>query len=149
MVRAFSRFAEKVSVWTGRPVSFVASALIVVVWGISGPFFHYSDTWQLVINTGTTIITFLMVFVIQNSQNRDSKAIHAKLDELIRAMESARNEFMDAEEEPEQVLDRQIRELRALAQAQPHLTDEIASRVAEIGADQASGTQMDGGDPDP
>ena len=97
MVRAFSRFAEKVSVWTGRPLSFVVALMIIVVWAVSGPFFHYSDTWQLVINTGTTIITFLMVFVIQNSQNRDTMAIHSKLDEILRSLDNASNHLVGLE----------------------------------------------------
>ena len=128
----FNRIAARVTAALGSPFALFVAVAIIVVWAVTGPLFDFSDTWQLAINTGTTIVTFLMVFVIQNSQNRDSKAIHAKLDELIRAIESARNEFMDAEEEPEQVLDRQIRELRALAEAQPQLADTIASRVADI-----------------
>ena len=90
---------------------------------MTGPVFGFSDTWQLVINTATTIVTFLMVFVIQNSQNRDAKAVHAKLDELIRSIATARNEFVNAETEPEAMLDRQIDELRALAVQHPHLAD--------------------------
>jgi low affinity Fe/Cu permease len=97
MVRAFSRFAERVSSWTGRPAAFVVASIVVVVWAICGPFFHYSDTWQLVINTGTTIITFLMVFVIQNSQNRDTMAIHSKLDEILRSLDNASNQLVGLE----------------------------------------------------
>ena len=118
----------------GSPFALLIAVAVILIWALTGPLFAFSDTWQLAINTGTTIVTFLMVFVIQNSQNRDSKAIHAKLDELIRAIDSARNEFMDAEEEPERILDRQIRELRALAQAQPELAGTIASAVADIGS---------------
>jgi low affinity Fe/Cu permease len=95
--------------------------------------FGFSDTWQLVINTGTTIVTFLMVFVIQNAQNRDSKALHAKLDELIRSIETARNEFVDAENEPEEVLDRQIAEIRAwAAQASPGSRRKLAQRLTDV-----------------
>jgi len=92
----FTRIASSVSRWTGKPLTFIACALIVVVWAATGPVFRYSDTWQLVINTGTTIVTFLMVFLIQNTQNRDGAAIQAKLDELIRASK-AKNEFIAIE----------------------------------------------------
>ena len=80
----FSRFASKAARLVGHPAMFLGAILTLVVWGASGPFFHYSDTWQLVINTGTSVLTFLVVFLIQNTQNRDAKAIHLKLDELIR-----------------------------------------------------------------
>lgn len=93
----FERFAQGVAGWAGRPPAFVFAFLIIIVWGISGPLFHWSDTWQLVINTGTTIVTFLMVFLIQNAQNRDAAAIQAKLDEVIRAVDKARNEFIGIE----------------------------------------------------
>uniref|UniRef100_UPI0005B26CA5 low affinity iron permease family protein n=1 Tax=Methylobacterium sp. B34 TaxID=95563 RepID=UPI0005B26CA5 len=88
---AFSRFARWMERQSGRPGAFVTAFAVVLVWGVTGPLFHFSDTWQLVINTGTTIVTFLMVFIIQNAQNRDTQAIHLKLDELIRATRFARN----------------------------------------------------------
>lgn len=88
---------------------------MIVAWILTGPVFGFSDTWQLVINTGTIIVTFLMVFVIQNTQNRDAKAVHTKLDELLRATEGARNRFVLAEDETEEELDAEVRELRALA----------------------------------
>ena len=94
----FRKAASKTAHAVGSPWAFMGAVVIIAGWGISGPIFHYSDTWQLVINTGTTIITFLMVFLIQNTQNRDSHAIHIKLDELIRALEPARNSLMCAEE---------------------------------------------------
>lgn len=94
----FSAFARRASDWAGRPVTFAAAVGLIVTWAVAGPLFGFSDTWQLVINTSTTIITFLMVFVIQNSQNRDSEAVHVKLDELIRAIESANNNLLDLEE---------------------------------------------------
>lgn len=94
----FRKFANKTSYITGTAMSFVISLLIIVVWGITGPAFNFSDTWQLVINTGTTIITFLMVFLIQNTQNRDAKAVHLKLDELLRAVGQARTELVGLED---------------------------------------------------
>ena len=94
--RAFTAVASATSRWTGRASAFLLCCLIVIVWAATGPLFHYSDTWQLVINTGTTIVTFLMVFLIQNTQNRDNAAVQAKLDELIRASK-AKNEFIGIE----------------------------------------------------
>jgi len=101
----FETFATKITCWTGSSMAFGVALLIVVVWLISGPFFHYSDTWQLVINTGTTIITFLMVFLIQKSQNKDSKAIQIKLNELIAASRHASNRIVDIEDLTEDELD--------------------------------------------
>src|SRR4029079_7289501 len=101
----FNAIADRITRALGSPFALAIAAAIILVWVLTGPVFGFSDTWQLVINTATTIVTFLMVFVIQASQNRDSKAIHAKLDELIRSIRSARNEFLDAEEEPEAWLD--------------------------------------------
>jgi low affinity Fe/Cu permease len=95
--RMFEQVAAKVAASTGRPSAFMLALAVIVVWAVTGPLFHWSDTWQLVINTGTTIVTFLMVFLIQNAQNRDASAIQAKLDELIRAATDARNEFIGIE----------------------------------------------------
>jgi len=94
---AFRLFARRSSMVLGSAWVFGIAFLVIVVWGLTGPAFHYSNTWQLIINTGTTIVTFLMVFLIQNTQNRDSKAAHLKLDEIIRALEGARNELIDLE----------------------------------------------------
>ena len=93
----FARFSSTASNWVGSKWAFSAAILIVLLWGVTGPLFHYSDTWQLVINTGTTIVTFLMVFLIQNTQNRDAQAINLKLDELIYSISAANNQMMDIE----------------------------------------------------
>ena len=95
----FTRAASKTATTMGSPQAFIAAVALILVWAISGPFFNFSSDWQLVVNTGTTIGTFLMVFLIQNAQNRDARAMHLKLDELIRATPHARKEFMEAEEE--------------------------------------------------
>src|SRR6187455_1270808 len=100
----FRKFAHKTSTIVGSPWSFIVAVGIIVVWAVTGPLFHFSDTWQLVINTSTTIVTFLMVFLIQNTQNRDAKAIHLKLDELIRCIKGARNTLIDLEEMSEEEL---------------------------------------------
>jgi len=94
---SFGVFARKTSSVLGSAWAFVLAILIIVIWALTGPTFHYSDTWQLIINTGTTIVTFLMVLLIQNTQNRDALAVHLKLDELIRALEPARNKLVDLE----------------------------------------------------
>jgi low affinity Fe/Cu permease len=111
----FNQGADALTRALGSPLALIVAALVILVWILTGPIFGFSDTWQLVINTGTTIVTFLMVFVIQNTQNRDAKAVHAKLDELIRAMEGARDQLMLAEDETEEQLDSQVKELRAIA----------------------------------
>ena len=105
----FPRFAKWTAHATGRPATFMLAALIIVVWVVTGPLFGFSDTWQLVINTGTTIVTFLMVFLIQTTQNRDAEAVQVKLDEIIRAIGNAQNELLDLEELEEKDLD-EIRE---------------------------------------
>ena len=97
MRKFFNLCATRISTAAGQPLTFITAVLIILVWAVSGPVFHYSDTWQLIINTGTTIVTFLMVFLIQNSQNRDAAAMQAKLDELLRAVDKAREKFIGIE----------------------------------------------------
>ncbi|HWR17190.1 MAG TPA: low affinity iron permease family protein [Terriglobales bacterium] len=118
---AFGRAAAHVAAWVGTPWAFVLAVTVVVVWAISGPHYHYSDTWQLVINTGTTIITFLMVFLIQNTQNRDARALHLKLDELIRSVKSAHNDMINIEKLSDE-------ELAALAKRYDAIRQEYESR---------------------
>jgi low affinity Fe/Cu permease len=102
---AFHRLAKRTASAAGRPVTFILSVMVVLAWLMTGPIFHFSDTWQLVINTGTTIVTFLMVFLIQNTQNRDTEAIQLKLDELIRCTQGAHNALLDIEQLTERDLD--------------------------------------------
>jgi low affinity Fe/Cu permease len=109
MDRFFTFCATRVSSAVGQPIAFVLAVSLILIWGVTGPFFHYSDTWQLVVNTATTIVTFLMVFLIQNSQNRDAAAMQAKLDEMLRAIENAREQFIGIEH----LTDQQIEEIRA------------------------------------
>jgi len=116
---AFRVFARRSSSMLGSAWAFTAALLVIVIWLVTGPVFHFSNTWQLIINTATTIITFLMVFLIQNTQNRDAKAVHLKLDELIRAIKNARNELVDLEDlsdEELQKLEQQFRKTRQRAE---------------------------------
>jgi len=110
----YSRFAKSAAHFSGRPWTFVLAVAVIVAWVITGPLFKFSDTWQLVINTGTTIVTFLMVFLIQNTQNRDARATHLKLDELIRSTNAARNKLIDLENCTDQELDEVQREFERL-----------------------------------
>ena len=114
----FTRFAKKTSTYTGKPATFIIAVLVIVVWACTGPLFGFSDTWQLVINTGTTIITFLMVFLIQNTQNRDTEALQIKLDEIIRSLETANNSLLDLEEMDDKELDRIRETYQQLARAE-------------------------------
>jgi len=110
----FHHFSKAISDWIGSPGAFVLALGVMLLWAVSGPLFHFSDTWQLIINTGTTIVTFLIVFLIQNTQNREAKAIHLKLDELIRALHHARNKMVDVEHLSDQEIDRLEKEFQEL-----------------------------------
>jgi low affinity Fe/Cu permease len=121
----FTRAAKWASRTSGRPITFTIAVAIILIWAVTGPIFKFSDTWQLVINTGTTIITFLMVFLIQNTQNRDTEALQIKLDELIRAVESAHNAMLDLEELDDDELDDIRKDYLDLAKTARH---ELKSR---------------------
>src|SRR5207302_4802349 len=114
----FGKAASKSAAWVGSPWSFIAALATVVLWGALGPRYHFSDTWQLVINTGTTIVTFLVVFLIQGAQNRDSRALHLKLDELLRAVEHARTSLVALESRTDDDLDRLQKEFEQLRHTQ-------------------------------
>lgn len=126
----FTRFSKMTSSVAGKPATFILAVLIIVVWAITGPVFKFSDTWQLVINTGTTIITFLMVFLIQNTQNRDALAVQLKLDELISSIKNARNEIIDVEDLGEKELQEKRDEMVDLAEHAKGDVEEIAD-IAE------------------
>jgi low affinity Fe/Cu permease len=112
----FTKFARITALYTGKPITFISAVGVIVLWAISGPFFGFSDTWQLVINTGTTIVTFLMVFLIQNTQNRDTEALQLKLDEIVRSIKGAKNQVLDLEELDEEELDKIREEYLKLAE---------------------------------
>ena len=125
---AFGVFARKTSRVLGSAWAFVCAIVVIAVWGLTGPTFHYSDTWQLIINTGTTIVTFLMVFLIQNTQNRDAKAVHLKLDELIRALGPARNNLVDLEklsDDELKTLEAEFEKLRKKAEGAKEEVEEL------------------------
>jgi low affinity Fe/Cu permease len=123
--RWFAHFATRASVFTGHYVTFLAAVAIILVWAVTGPFFGFSETWQLVINTGTTIVTFLMVFLIQNTQNRDAMAMHIKLDELINAVAAADNTLMRAEDETVEELAALKQRYEALSREHQELTSQL------------------------
>jgi len=123
----FSRFASRTAQIVGHPYMFLFAVAVIILWGITGPYFHYSDTWQLIINTGTTIITFLVVFLIQNTQNRDAKALHLKLDELIRSHSPANNDLIDVEklsDEELQELEKRYEQIRKQCEERRKHTDQ-------------------------
>jgi low affinity Fe/Cu permease len=122
----FARFSHQISHLSGRPVTFATACLLIVAWAVSGPFFGFSETWQLVINTATTIITFLMVFVLQNTQERDGEAVQAKLDELIYSLKDADNHFVAAE----RLSDQELHALRKkLEEQSANAAEEVERRV--------------------
>lgn len=131
MQDAFRVFARRASEVLGTAWSFVVAIAVIVVWAVTGHLFNYSDTWQLVINTGTTIVTFLMVFLIQNTQNRDSKAVNLKLDELIRAVSGARNHMVDLERLSDQELVKIQKEFKRIGKR----ADEAKTQVSEVKAE--------------
>ncbi|MCS4295777.1 low affinity Fe/Cu permease [Comamonas sp. BIGb0152] len=125
---AFNKIARSVAKFSGRPICFVVAAVVILLWALSGPFFHFNDTWQLVINTGTTIVTFLMVFLIQSTQNSDTEAMQIKLDELIRAIEPARNRMLSLEQLDEEELDVLRKEFDILAEKARQEEDDNTAR---------------------
>jgi low affinity Fe/Cu permease len=140
MSNVFENMSARIAAATGRPIAFTLALAVIVIWAISGPVFHWSDTWQLVINTGTTIITFLMVFLIQNTQNRDSEAMHVKMDELIRAFEGAHNALLDLEELDEETLDAARKRYRKLAEK---AREDIKAGKSDIGCDDVGDDEDD------
>ena len=127
MDRLFTAIATRIAAAAGQPLTFITAFTLIVIWGVTGPLFGYSDTWQLVINTATTIVTFLMVFLIQNSQNRDAAAMQAKLDELLRALKDARIQFIGIEH----LTDHQIEDLRAALEREAGRADGKTSTAGE------------------
>jgi low affinity Fe/Cu permease len=129
----FRKFANTTSVVVGSPWAFIAAVVVIIAWAVSGPIFSFSDTWQLVINTGTTIITFLMVFLIQNTQNRDAKAIHLKLDELLRAVSDARTGMVDLEDMSDEDLQRLKEDFQRLRERHGDmLKDDVEALEGEL-----------------
>lgn len=133
----FSAFAQKTAAWTGHPIAFLLATAVIVVWLVTGPIFNYSDTWQLVINTGTTIVTFLMVFLIQNTQNRDMLTMQLKLSELVLAMHGAKNKFAAIED----LSDAELQEIHEECRARAELTlDHLEKRSGKSGKRTAAAT---------
>ena len=131
---AFHVFARQSSNVLGSPWAFILAIAIIVVWALTGPMFNFSDTWQLIINTGTTIVTFLMVFLIQNTQNRDAKAVHLKLDELIRALKGARNHLVDLEKLSDEELESLEKEFERIHQHARQAKEEVSEIESQIAA---------------
>ena len=134
MSTRFARFAAHVSRVTGHYTAFMTALAIIVIWALTGPLFGFSDTWQLVINTGTTIITFLMVFLIQNTQNRDALATHLKLDEIIRALSDADNDMINTEDETDERLKQLKKQYESLVHEHSHLKERLSQYEAPVGA---------------
>jgi low affinity Fe/Cu permease len=138
MRRFFNLCATKISTAAGQPLTFITAVAVILVWAVTGPLFQYSDTWQLIINTGTTIVTFLMVFLIQNSQNRDAAAMQAKLDELLRAVDKAREQFIGIEHLTDQqiellrtALERYAKEQKGKQKTAGDTVDRLLDRMAD------------------
>lgn len=131
MEKWFTRFANRIACISGHPATFIIAFLSIVIWFAVGPFVDYSDTWQLTVNTGTTIITFLMVFLIQNTQNRDTEALQIKLDELIRATRTARNSLLDLEKSSEEDLDAVRKEFEKLAEKARNKKDRLPNKKSK------------------
>jgi low affinity Fe/Cu permease len=127
MDEMFTRIASRAASYLGAPAAFIISTLLIIVWAASGPALHYSDTWQLIVNTATTVLTFLAVFLIQNSQNRDGAAIQAKLDEILRALDNARGEFVGIEH----LTDKQICAIRTALEKQIDENDDTSAETVE------------------
>jgi low affinity Fe/Cu permease len=142
MSTRFARLAAHVSHLAGHYIAFMTALTIIVVWAVTGPLFGFSDTWQLVINTGTTIVTFLMVFLIQNTQNRDALATHLKLDELIRAVSDADNDMINAEEETDERMRQLKAEYEKLVQKHTALTDRLSQYESPVGAGKLAAENM-------
>jgi low affinity Fe/Cu permease len=144
----FRKAANRISIWTGTATVFTSAVVIIIVWATTGPIFHFSDTWQLVINTGTTIVTFLMVFLIQNTQNRDGKAVQLKLDELIRATKGARNQYVGLEDLSDVDLAELDKEFKLLTQnpntlhAMQRLHEKIAAEHTRRNSLKTTGNSM-------
>jgi low affinity Fe/Cu permease len=128
MNELFRRFSHRTSILVGSPWAFILAVAVIIMWAFTGPLFNFSDTWQLVINTSTTIVTFLMVFLIQNTQNRDARAMHLKLDELIRSLETARNKMVDLENLPDAALETIQEEFQELVKDE---LDNVEGKVDE------------------
>ncbi|MBD0369786.1 MAG: low affinity iron permease family protein [Pyrinomonadaceae bacterium] len=141
------RFSHQVTVWAGSSWAFIIALSIIIIWGVSGPIFKFSDTWQLVINTGTTIVTFLMVFLIQRSQNKDALAIHLKLNEIVAALEGSSNRLIDVEDLTEaevQVLHKYYQKLASMAKRDSKLTQSHSIEEAEAHHEQKHGKKRGG-----
>jgi low affinity Fe/Cu permease len=142
MNEIFRKLSQRISIVVGSPWAFTFALVVILVWAITGPLFHFSDTWQLVINTGTTIITFLMVFLIQNTQNRDARAMHVKLDELIRSIETARNSLVDIENLPDETLNTVQKEFKELREKTDDIIEEAVNN-AKYDPDAGRSTSVD------
>lgn len=140
MRNMFTSFAAHISHLMGSPWAFILAMIVIIIWAVTGPVFDYSDTWQLIINTGTTIITFLMVFLIQNTQNRDARAMHLKLDELIAAARNARNEMIDIENLSDEELETIARRYQKLKEEcdEPEAISRVADEAAQKAAEETA-----------